>query len=108
MSPDMAGFGLIFQNDANQFGIICVLIEKAKTRPVRGPGLQKSTSERDWGLGHYSGRIRWLSPVDVVVFREQNSKYGVYAENQASEAYDPDESCRHGKTLSKAGQNELL
>ena len=33
MSPDMAGFGFGFEN-----------------RPVRGPGLQKSTSERDWGL----------------------------------------------------------
>jgi len=26
------------------------LIEKAKTRPVRGPGLHKPASERDWDL----------------------------------------------------------
>ena len=52
MSPDMAGFGLVFQNDANDFGIMCYMrIDwKSENRPVRGPGLQKSTSERDWGL----------------------------------------------------------
>ena len=52
MSPDMAGFGLIFQNDANQSGIICYMRidSKSENRPVRGPGVQKSTSERDWDL----------------------------------------------------------
>ena len=39
----------------------CVLIERAKTRPVRGPGLQKSASERDWGLGPSHSEIWSLS-----------------------------------------------
>jgi len=41
--------------------VTCVLIEKAKTRPVRGPGLQKSTSERDWGLAGLRASPGWFS-----------------------------------------------
>jgi hypothetical protein len=53
MSPDMAGFGFIFFRTTQivfQSCFECVFIEMAKTRPVRGPSLQKSASERDWGI----------------------------------------------------------